>query len=113
MSLVNLIKATNRSEVSDDNGKWRQFILDHIDFIKNRSEIFTIPDNLMYLYRYDLKRFLKEIMQRQEDIAWIFLLLNDLKSDFDFYTPGDYIVPTDALITDFYISYKTISKNTA
>lgn len=111
MALTDLIAAANTSTVGPDNGAWSQFISDHLDYIASQSGKFNIPPDMMNLYKYDLKRFLKEQMKRNEDIAWIVCLLNYMNSDFDFDTSGDYIIPTDALITTLYTTYKTISSN--
>ena len=112
MTLVDIIKNANSSVVYDDGGPWRQFILDHLDFIASKSQVYSIAPEVMYLYQYDLKRFLKEKMQINEDIAWIVLLLNNLSSDFEFDSPGNFTIPSDRLILQLHLSFVTISNNT-
>lgn len=112
MGLSALIMNAKIDTVSDDHDTWRQFILDHLDYISARSQNFTIQPELMNLYRYDLQRFLKDYMKRNQDITWIVQLLNDLPNDFDFVDIETIIIPTDRLITDLYQSYITVISNT-
>ena len=113
MTLSALLGQSQRSSLGDDQGGWRQFVLDHLDYISKRSKTYDIAADLMNLYRYDLKRFLKDYpgIKRNEDIAWIVLLLNDLPNDFSFVNPGKYIIPSDDLIKTLYHSYVTIHSN--
>lgn len=111
MGLSTLIAQSTLNTVSDDQGPWRQFILDHLLYISIRSKTYLIEPDLMNLYRYDLKRFLKNYMKLHEDIAWIVLLLNDLPNDFSFDTSRNLVIPTDRFITDLYRSFRTIAAN--
>lgn len=111
MSLSELITDNQRNTVSDDQGKWRQFVLDHLDYIALRSTTFAIDAPLMNLYRYDLRRFLKDYLKRHEDIGWIVQLLNSLPNDFAFHESGNLVVPEDSLITKLYHSYISIVAN--
>lgn len=111
MSLSTDLAASDSGKLGDDQGTWRQYILDHIDYIKRRSTTYDIDGPLMNFYRYDLKRFLKAHLRRQRDIAWIVLLLNDMHNDFEFVNPGKYVIPTDDLINALYHSYITIASN--
>ena len=113
MSLSNLLTKTQRNTVSDDQGRWRMYCLDHLDYIAMRSTTYVIDAPLMNLYRYDLRRFLKHYLKRHEDIGWIVQLLNNMRNDFDFSEPGNLIVPEDSLITSLYHSYMTIQANAA
>lgn len=111
MSLSTDLAASDTDKLGDDQGTWRQFILDHVDYISKRSITYDIDGALMNLYRYDLKRFLKTHLSRQRDIAWIVLLLNDFHNDFEFVNPGKYIIPSDELVNGLYHSYITITNN--
>lgn len=111
MSLTNLFLTNRRNSVSDDQGRWRQFILDHLDYIAARSRTFDIQPEMMNLYRYDLARFLKDELNRHEDLGWIVQLLNGMDNDFAFVDVSLLIVPDDALILKLYTSYKTIQTN--
>jgi hypothetical protein len=95
----------------DDQGPWRQFVLDHLDWIAVRSKSYLPSDVLMYQYRYDLVRYLKEARSRKTDIAWIVLLLNDIPSDFDFEEPQSLIIPSDELIQSLRGLFATVSGN--
>jgi hypothetical protein len=111
MGLSTLINSSLNSTVSDDQGSWRTYILDHLDYLNLRSEVFAIEPELMNIYRYDLKRFLKDYMKRHEDIAWIVLLMNNLANDFSFDTAMNIIIPTDRLVLNLHMSYVTVTSN--
>lgn len=107
------ILATNIASnvLSDDNGPWRQYILDHLDYISVRTKPSQIDRLLINQYRYDLARYLKDKAGIRGNIAWIVLLLNNIKSDFEFTEPGIYIIPTDDLINALYHSFITLETN--
>lgn len=111
MSLAALIRTSAVTTVSDDNGPWRQFVLDHLDWLSARSITFTISPEKMNLFRYDLKRYLKDELNRHEDITWVVLLLNDLGNDFAFDVPGTYLVPADSEVISLYHSHRTNTAN--
>lgn len=107
MPLDALFEKTQSSTFSDDQGPWRQYILDHLDNIRKTSETFVLDGPLMNLYRFDLRRFLYDKMNRHEDLTWIVLLINDIPSELEFVNIDNLIVPTDSLITKLYHSYRT------
>lgn len=111
MSLTTMLTVSQNGNFGDDQGPWRQFILDHLDFIAARSRTYEIDSPLMNLYRYDLKRFLRENLKIHGDLAWIVLLLNNLKNDLEWNTEGSYIIPDSNIIAQLYHSYITISTN--
>lgn len=106
MSLISLINRYNSGTISDDDGTWRQFVLDHADYIKTNSQLYEITESVMNIYKYDLRRFLKEKMGRNEDVEWIFLIINDLKSDFDFDVAKNYYIPADTFMINLYTNYQ-------
>jgi hypothetical protein len=108
MGLSDLLQNSQRNTTSDDQGAWRIFILDHLDYIAKYSKTYDIDAPLMNQYRYNLNHFLREHLQRREDIGWIVLLLNSLHNDFEFFETGHFVIPQDKLITDLYHSYITI-----
>lgn len=111
MSLSAMLSSVSNGTVSDDQGPWRQFILDHLDYIAARSKVYTIEPDAMNRYKYDLKRLLFDKFQIHEDIAWIVRYLNQLKSDLEFDKPGDFIIPTDSLIVNLKQSFVTVNAN--
>lgn len=111
MSLIAMLSVGQNGNFGDDQGLWRQFVLDHLDFIARRSQTYEIDSLLMNLYRYDLKRFLREHLKIHGDIAWIVLLLNNLSNDLEWETEGSYVIPDNSLISQLYHSYITISSN--
>lgn len=102
-SLINISQA--------DEDKWRQFILDHLDYITRRSTKYSLDGEVANRYRYDLDHFLKKNMQRSQPMAWIVLSLNGMKNDFEFSGPCDLVIPSDSLIRELYDSFITIQKN--
>lgn len=111
MGLSSLMTNALRTTISDDQGTWRQFVLDHLDYIALRSRSYLIDPPLMNLYRYDLKRFLKDYLKRHEDMGWIVQLMNSMKNDFDFVDIENLIVPEDSLLQKLYQSYITVQAN--
>jgi hypothetical protein len=110
MGLSALLNDTRQYQMSDDQGKWRQFILDHLDYIAQQATTYQISATLMNMYRYDLRRFLKEDRNRNEDMAWIVLLLNYLPNDFSFVDIKTLIVPTDDLIINLYHKFLAVNQ---
>ena len=111
MGISNLLNSALIQTVSDDKGSWRQYVLDHLDYISSRSTLFPIEPTLMNQYRYDLRRFLKYHMNRHQDIGWIVQLLNNIRNDFEFTDIDNLIIPDDSFITQLYYQYKTIISN--
>ena len=113
MPLTALLKTSYDNTVSDDSGPWRQFILDHLALIARQSARYDLSAEQLYRYKHDLRRLLKTevAVNRQEDIAWIVRLLNDISCDLEFVDPGEYIIPTDTLILNLYKTYMTVSMN--
>jgi hypothetical protein len=111
MGISALLDSALEKIVSDDQGSWRQYVLDHLDYISSRSSIFPIEPTVMNRYRYDLRSFLKYSMNRHQDIGWIVQLLNNIRNDFEFIDKTNLIIPDDSLITQIYYQYKTIISN--
>lgn len=112
MSLSDILTTKiQKDDGADDQGSWRQFVCDHLDYIAVRSRTYNIKPEVMELYKYDLPRFLKDRMSLHWDIGWIVVLLNDLGSELGFSDYGNYVIPSDTLISNLYHSYKTIAAN--
>ena len=111
MRLSDYLSREINNSIADDQGRWRQYVLDHLDYITARSPKYDVADEVMNLFEYDLGRFLKDHMSRSSDLAWIVRLLNNLPNDLSFYKSGIYIIPSDELLNQLYSSYRTINKN--
>ncbi len=113
MSLSSLLSKDikGNSGIDWSNEKWRQFILDHLDYIAVRCTTYSIDAPQMNLFRYDLKRFLKVRMNRHEDLTWVVQLLNSIKIDFEFDEPRDLLIPSDTDIINLYHSFISIIAN--
>lgn len=109
MGVSSALAAIARDKTSDDQGPWRQYILDHLDFIARRSKRYDIDGLVMNQYRYNLAHYLKENMKRRQDMAWIVQLLNDIPNDFHFVDQAVYIIPSDELINQLYHQFRTIT----
>ena len=113
MALVDILGNLVNSTCSDDGGRWRQFILDHLMYLRKNSTLYAIDGTIVNRYRYDLAKFLKEYLKLQNDLAWIVLLMNGMANDFEFDSPGEFRIPTDALVLGLYHSYVTINNKTS
>ncbi len=111
MGLSSHIVAQQDATVSDDQGPWRMYILDHLDYIVVRSRVYDIDAKLMNVYRYDLRRFLKDHLNRYMDIGWIVQLINNFPNDFEFYKPGRIVIPDDTVIENMYHAFIAIQAN--
>jgi hypothetical protein len=109
MGLSAYLDETRLNSLGDDQGRWRQYVLDHLDYIAGFSRKYEIDAPLINQFRYDLKRFLKEYLSLQEDIAWIVLLLNNMPNDFSFSEAGEYTIPNDQDIKKLYHTFATIT----
>ena len=54
MSLSTILQNRLSTDMGDDSGPWRQFILDHLNYIALRSTSYSLEPELMYKYQYDL-----------------------------------------------------------
>jgi hypothetical protein len=108
VSLSTLLSQKTAFDLSDDQGGWRQYILDHLDVIAASSQTYTLTPNLMYAYRYDLQRFLTQEMKQTKSLAWIVQLLNGWSCDFDFDQADTMIIPSQDFIQDKYNKYQTV-----
>lgn len=111
MGLSSQLAQQMKSALSDDQGKWRQYIVDHLDYIAARSTTYNIEPSVMEQYRYDLDRFLKEKLTRHEDLGWIVLYLNSMPNDLLFVDVKKIVVPSDSLIQSMYLNYLAVSAN--
>lgn len=111
MGILTLIKDNVILDLSPTDPAWVQFVSDHLDYIASQSERFTIEAALINRYKYNLRLFLKENRQRNYDIAWIVLLVNQIPSDLYFSEVCTIYIPTDQFMKSLYQKYQTVSKN--
>jgi len=94
----------------DDSGPWRQFVIDHIPFIQSNSRRVYPDGTVMQKYRYNVRWYMQyNIVVASLD--WIFLLINDLPSEMDFYKSQWYYLPNDTYIDELYHLYITTTKS--
>lgn len=111
VSLDVLMEQAHSKTISDDQGPWRQFVLDHLDYIQARSFVQTISPEVMYRYRYNLGQYLVDQNNRMEDMAWIVRLLNGMSCDLDFVGFSKIYLPSDRTLVDLHLQYTTVTQN--
>ena len=94
----------------DDGGAWRQFVIDHIPFIQKNSKTVFPDGTVMQKYRYNVQWYMQYNVV-PTSLGWIFLLINDLPSERDFYKSQVYYMPNDTYIDNLYHLYITTTKS--
>ena len=81
--LSDRIKAKTNNAFGPEDPEWYQFILDHKLYLRERSEVksFTLLD--LVKYRYRPEEYYATV-GGDVNQAWIFMLVNDLRSPTDF-----------------------------
>ena len=110
MSLKTDLQAEASNKYLDDNGPWRQFIIDHIPLIQANSKTVYPDGTIMQKYRYNVQWYMSYNIVTTS-IGWIFLLINDLASERDFYKSQVYYMPSDTYIDDLYHLFITTTSN--
>lgn len=109
MGLITDLNTELNDVYMDDNGAWRQFVIDHLAYIQaNASRVY--PDaTVMQKYRYDVKRYML-YNTTLASMGWIFLLVNGLSSERDFTESQIYYLPDYSYIDELYHTYLTTSQ---
>jgi len=81
--LSDRIKEKTKNSFGPEDPDWYQYILDHKLYLREQSEVksFTLLD--LVKYRYRPEEFFVS-MDGDLNQAWIFMLVNDLRSPTDF-----------------------------
>ena len=89
--------ATNSSFLEDD--AWIQFLLDHREYIRERSTITTLDEKTMNRYRYRIRDFLQDTDGTSADCEQAFKIINRLGSNLDFNDSlrAVYVPPTNVV----------------
>ena len=111
MGVSSSLQAVMTDSFGNDNGTWRQFVCDHLDYIQARSPTYLPEPEVMNQYKYDLSDYLKVGLSRKKNIGWIVCLLNGMASDLEFDESRTYVIPTDELISQLYTTYKSVLAN--
>lgn len=95
ISFVERLKEKHKNllfKTDDENySLWKQFVIDHLDLIKAKSEYTEFSEQTMYHLKYRLKNYLNRLGYNQ-DMIWIIYLLNNIDNETDFINlPGIYI----------------------
>lgn len=83
----------------DINKSWQQYVEDHREFIIQNSKYITVDPDIINEYLYRPIDFIKEYLKITIDIHWIFMYINNIKTNMDFNTQIDrlYIPDTDII----------------
>lgn len=109
MSLREDLTTLTSNVFEDDQGPWRTYVIDHIPAIIANGKNNYVDETYINQYRYDVEWFLRSISIGPE-LAWIFLLINNLGSSFDFDKAGGYYTPDPTYIQKLHDAYSGFSK---
>ena len=113
MALTDVIES-GFSQFSDSDPNWRLFVLDHKAVIIQNSELINIVGDVMHLVNYSIKNLLRQPqVNRDPGIDWIVRLINNLKSDIDFYDVRLLWIPPMNYVTQLYQLYMTTTAQQA
>lgn len=112
MTALSVLNATIGDAMSDSDINWVQFVSDHVSYIRANSAKLYPSAQIMAQNRYDMKRYLRNVLSRNQEMWWIVLRINDMASDIDFTLDnirnGIY-VPTEQLMNTLYASFISTS----
>ena len=108
MTLSDDLKALANNVYEDDQGSWRTYVIDHIAQIQANAKHVYADTTYINRYRYDVEWFLRSLSVGPE-LAWIFLLINNLNSSFDFDKEGGYYIPSATYIEQLHDKYSGTS----
>lgn len=109
MTLLQSLQSEITSSLLDDGSEeWKTFVIDHIDYLRALGTR-VIPDpSYMVKYRYDVESYLAD-NGMSALYSWIFLLINDMSSSFEFYKSQEYVIVSDSVIQNLYQKYRSTS----
>ena len=81
-ALISNRSSTEKNILNDDT--WIQYLSDHREWIRLRSEIVIIDDAIMNRYQYRIREFLTDRQGTDASCAQAFRIANRLGSDRDF-----------------------------
>ena len=112
MALIDLL--TNSLDNYDDlDPDWKNFILDHKQYLIDKSTMAIISTSYMQGYRYSLRRYLRSISYNIH-CAWIVGLVNNLPTDVMFTdTVNSLRLPPFSVIESLYTTYLTLKTNSS
>lgn len=112
MTALSVLSTIAGDPMSDSDINWVQFVSDHVSYIRANSAKVYPSAQIMAQNRYDMKRYLRNVMSRNQEMWWIVLRINDMASDLDFTVDnvrnGIY-VPTETLMNTLYGSFISTS----
>lgn len=80
------LDATLNGTTSDNaalRADWKQFVLDHLPWLKARAMVYDVTESVMPAVRYNIQRYMLD-KGIETQLWWIVLALNNFKSDMDF-----------------------------
>ena len=109
MSLRDDLAALVSNVYEDDQGAWRTYVIDHIPQIQAHAKFSYVDPTYISQYRYDVEWFLRSLSIGPE-LGWIFLLINNLNSSFDFDEEGGYYIPSPTYIEQLHDKFSGVNK---
>lgn len=114
MTLTDILSNQLSNVYLDQDDRWRQFIIDHKNYIKLNGQYYTVSAQVMSQCTFDLGRFLRQNALPRY-FYWIILCINDISNDqeftIDMISPGFY-VPLETVIQDLYAKYVSMYTQT-
>lgn len=99
------------SEYSNTDLNWYQYVMDHLLILRSTSLFLYPTEELMNQYKYLPELFVFRYTTSY-DLLWIFLAINELKSEMDFVyekVQNGLYVPPRANVDALYQSYQSTS----
>lgn len=111
MALVDDLKTKASDPYVLGDIDWYQFVLDHKDYIRQRSTQVMPSGEIIGQTRYDVTRWLRK-ENFEPKFWWIVMVINDINSDLDYRKNNILIpifIPTVTVIKNLYTSYISTS----
>lgn len=81
--LTDQLTNADPNEFLDTDERWRTFIIDYKDYIRERSQYDYVSNEIMVVYKMDVQRFLSQHYHLDNNLYWIFYIINDIKSEIE------------------------------
>lgn len=102
MGALDLLESITNDPLTDSDINWVQFVSDHVGYIRSTLATRIYPTGqIMAQNRYDMKRYIRNVLGGDQEMWWIILRINDMSSDMDFtydnVANGLYVVTTQQM----------------
>ena len=114
MSALDFLETILEDPYTDTDINWVQYISDHVGYLRSTTSLVYPSAEVMAQNMYDVKRYIRNVQGGDQEIWWIVLLMNDLRSDMEFTydnVANGLYVPTTAQIRSLYSTFISTSAN--